>query len=135
MSEQLVGRFGWFVNWFGQWRDNQWRGHSQAGESRAAASYASESRDWLDAMTFDAANGRDEPPIESAATEHLREAVEQLSSHERHVLLLHVNGGMTYWEIAGQLGMAEQAVLSDLSRAYSRLRVGLSVDEIRGPHQ
>ncbi len=117
MSEQIAGRFGWFVNWLGQWR-----GGPQSGESS----------DWLDAIAFDPPEDGDELLAEGLAAKHLRAAVEQLSSHERHVLLLHVNCGMTYWEIAGQLGVAEQAVLSDLSRAYSQLRVGLSVEELRG---
>lgn len=124
MSEQITGRFGWFVNWLGQRR-----GGPQSGESS----------DGLDAIAFDPTEDADELLTEGLAAKHLakhlRTAVEQLSSHERHVLLLHVNVGMTYWEIAGQLGVAEQAVLSDLSRAYSQLRVGLSVEELRGPHQ
>ena len=120
MSEQFASRFGWFVNWLDQWRGGP---HSE------------ESSGWRDAMAFDPSEDGDELLAESMAAKHLRAAVEQLSSHERHVLLLHVNGGMTYWEIAGQLGMAEQTVLSDLSHAYSQLRVGLSVEELRSPHQ
>jgi DNA-directed RNA polymerase specialized sigma24 family protein len=117
MSEQIAGRFGRFVNWL-----DQWRGGPHSDESCA----------WLDIAEFDSADEVDELPGETAVAVQLKAAVEQLTSHERHVLLLHVNGGMTYWEIAGQLGMAEQAVLNDLSRAYSRLRVRLSVEE-QGP--
>jgi DNA-directed RNA polymerase specialized sigma24 family protein len=69
--------------------------------------------------------------IESLALQHLKEAVEQLPSRERQVLLLHVNSGLTYWEIAGRLGVAEQAVLGDLSHAYSQLRVQLRLDDLQ----
>ena len=68
--------------------------------------------------------------VESLTLRHLKEAVEQLSSRERQVLLLHVNSGLTYWEIAGRLGVAEQAVLGDLSHAYSQLRVQLRMDDL-----
>jgi len=68
--------------------------------------------------------------IESLTVKHLKEAVEQLPSRERQVLLPHVNSGLTYWEIAGQLGVAEQSVLGDLSHAYSQLRVQLRMDDL-----
>ena len=124
MPEQIAGRFGWFVSWVGQLRVNPWRTEPDSSNAERR----------LDAIDFDAAE-RDSFLIERLTANHLKAAVEQLPSHERHVLLLHVNGGMTYWEIAGHLGVAEQVVLSDLSHAYSQLRIELSVDESRGPRQ
>lgn len=67
---------------------------------------------------------------ENAPASHLKTAVEQLPVRERQVLLLHVNSELTYWQIADRLGLAEQAVLGDLSNAYSQLRVQLSTDEL-----
>lgn len=67
---------------------------------------------------------------EYGTASHLKTVVEQLPVRERQVLLLHVNNELTYWQIADRLGLAEQAVLGDLSHAYSQLRVQLSMDEL-----
>lgn len=80
-----------------------------------------------DEVAGHASDDDDAVVIESLTVRHLKEAVEQLPSRERQVLLLHVNSGLTYWEIAGQLGVAEQAVLGDLSHAYSQLRAQLRI--------
>lgn len=117
MSQQSAGRIGWLVHWF-----DQWRGLPRSERFSNDA--------WVDALAVEPREVED-LIAESLATKYLKSAVEQLPSRERQVLLLHVNSGLTYWEIAGRLGLAEQVVLSDLSRAYSQLCVDLSVDELR----
>jgi DNA-directed RNA polymerase specialized sigma24 family protein len=82
-------------------------------------------------VSSDAASSDEELISQTLAARHLKESVEQLPSHERQVLLLHVNNGLTYWEIAARLGMEEEVVLRDLAHAYSQLRFELSAEELR----
>jgi RNA polymerase sigma factor (sigma-70 family) len=82
-------------------------------------------------LSVDSPSDNDSLLTESIAAKHIKEAVEKLPDQERHVLLLHVNNGLTYWEIAHRLRVDEEVVLRDLSRAYSQLRLELSMDELR----
>lgn len=124
MSYEIAGRMGWLVSWL-----DHWRGHAdQRTRPRAWAH-------WLENVSHDVssdcASADDELISQALAARHLRESVEQLPSHERQVLLLHVNNGLTYWEIAARLGMDEDVVLRDLAHAYSQLRLELRADELR----
>jgi DNA-directed RNA polymerase specialized sigma24 family protein len=47
------------------------------------------------------------------------------------VLLLRVNEGLTYKEIAERLELSPRVVLRDLSRAYSQLRMRLDPDDLK----
>ena len=132
MSHEITGRLSWLVGWFGQWRVRPEALHnSSADDSEEAGPGDAQWEDWFDDLSSAAHADDIELFTASLAAKHLKVAVEQLPSREREVLLLHVNSGLTYWEIAGRLGMAEQVVLSDLSRAYSQLRIGLSIEELR----
>ena len=53
-----------------------------------------------------------------------------LPQRQRIVLLLHVNEGMTYKQIASRLGLTYRAVLRDLTRAYSQLRLQLNAEDL-----
>lgn len=121
MSYEIAGRVGWLISWFDQWR----------GRLPDADSCRGEPTDWSDALLLDPLEDDHDMVIESLAAKHLKAAVERLPARERQVLLLHVNSGLTYWEIADRLGLAEQAVLNDLSHVYSQLRVELSMDDLR----
>jgi RNA polymerase sigma factor (sigma-70 family) len=48
--------------------------------------------------------------------------VDRLPSRQREILLLHVNDGLTYKQIADLYGLTYRIVLRDLTRAYSALR-------------
>jgi DNA-directed RNA polymerase specialized sigma24 family protein len=109
-----------------------WFDHKR-GQPRAAAAGIDLSFDCrlFEDEVFEEHLNKIEALTSTLAVRHLKEAVEQLPAQQREMLLLHVNSGLTYWQIARRLGMPEQAVLTGLSRAYSRLCVELSVDELR----
>ena len=64
------------------------------------------------------------------AHKHMRAAVNRLPRRQREVLLLHVNEGLTYKQIAERQGLTYRVILRDLTRAYSQLRVQLKHDEL-----
>lgn len=142
MSHENANRLGWLVGWLGQWRGRPNAGvpgasawaaeHSESDQSDQQDSAAlSEWDHCFDDMS--SAADTDDMNLFTAglAARQVKAAVEQLPSREREILLLHVNSGLTYWEIAGRLGLAEHVVLSELSRAYSQLRVDLTIEELR----
>lgn len=59
------------------------------------------------------------------ASEDVQAVVDRLPAAQRKVLLLRVNEGLTYKQIAEQLGVSHRIALRDLSRAYSNVRAGL----------
>jgi RNA polymerase sigma factor (sigma-70 family) len=133
MSYEIAGRRSWLVSWL-----DHWRGHAYANDTVRNITKRASPRawvHWLQNVSHDAppeCPSVDEELIsQSLAARHLRQSVEQLPSHERQVLLLHVNNGLTYWEIAARLGMDEEVVLRNLAHAYSQLRLELSADELR----
>lgn len=107
---------------------------------RIAANVASEWRErarmrrphdqsWLQELQVDAADEPENAVARFAVQEQVQAAVERLPPRQRVVLLLHVNDGLTYQQIAQQLGLSYRAVLRDLTRAYSQLRMQLSADD------
>lgn len=52
----------------------------------------------------------------------VRAAVEKLPERQRRMLLMHVNEGMTYQEIAEAVRMTPRLVQRDLARAYAGVR-------------
>lgn len=133
MSYEIAGRMSWLVSWLG---------HAGANDTARSVAKRAWSRAWNHALhnvsnnvssvgvTAQEASADDELISQTLAAKHLRESVEQLPSHERRVLLLHVNNGLTYWEIAARLGMDEEVVLRDLAHAYSQLRLELSANPL-----
>lgn len=118
MSYEIAGRMSWLVSWL-----DHWRGHAYTNDTTRA-------RVW-NVSSSECASADDDLISQTLAARHIRESVEQLPSHQRQVLLLHVNNGLTYWEIAARLGMDEEVVLRDLAHAYSQLRLELSANELR----
>lgn len=108
---------------------------------RIAANVASEWRErarvrrphdqsWLEDLQI---RPEEQPENETARTlvnEHVQAAVDTLPQRQRQVLLLHVNEGLTYKQIADRLGLTYRVVLRDLTRAYSRLRMQLSAEDL-----
>jgi DNA-directed RNA polymerase specialized sigma24 family protein len=140
MSYEIAGRIGWLVSWLGHAGANDterkraqpraWThlldsaSHDVSSSAVPAKNVSSE---WAGAGH---AGSADELISQTLAARQLRKSVEQLPSHERQVLLLHVNNGLTYWEIAARLGKEEEVVLRDLAHAYSQLRLDCGADEL-----
>jgi RNA polymerase sigma factor (sigma-70 family) len=129
MSYEIAGRMSWLFSWLS---------HADANDATRNVAQRAQPRawtHWLHNVAHNVSSERvsaDEELIsQTLAARQLRKSVEQLPSHERQVLLLHVNNGLTYWEIAARLGMDEEVVLRDLAHAYSQLRLELSADELR----
>ncbi len=59
------------------------------------------------------------PDVSKKLVKQVRKAVERLPERQRRMLLMHVNEGMTYQEIAKVFGMTPRLVLRDLARAYA----------------
>jgi RNA polymerase sigma factor (sigma-70 family) len=133
MSYEIAGRISWLVSWI-----DHWRGHAYATDTVRNITKRGQSRAWTHWLrnvahnvSSDCASADDALISQTLAARHLRESVEHLPSNERQVLLLHVNNGLTYWEIAARLGLEEEVVLRDLAHAYSQLRLELSADDLR----
>ena len=108
---------------------------------RIAANVASEWRDrsrvrqphnqsWLDELQIDPAAQPDNSVFQNRISKHLQSAVDRLPKRQREVLLLHVNDGLTYKQIADRLGVTYRIVLRDLTRAYGALRVQLKAEDL-----
>jgi len=77
---------------------------------------------WLDELLIES---RDEPERaleQTRANQYLRAAVDELPVRQREFLLMHVDDGLTYKQIAKQRGLTYRIVLRDLTRAYAALR-------------
>lgn len=61
----------------------------------------------------------------------IERALQSLTADQRDALFLHLGKGMTCLEIAQQTGVPREAVLSDLVRAYARVRLLLGGDGLR----
>jgi DNA-directed RNA polymerase specialized sigma24 family protein len=55
-------------------------------------------------------------------------AINTLPRLQRALLLMHVNEGVTYRQIAQRQMLPQQTVLAELARAYGQLREDLSFD-------
>ncbi len=85
---------------------------------------------WLEDLQVDF---RDEPEnaiAREVAHEYMQDAVNKLPRRQREVLLLHVNEGLTYKQIAERQGLTYRVILRDLTRAYSQLRMQLKQDDL-----
>lgn len=85
---------------------------------------------WLDELQVDPADPPDSTVFQNHASKHLQSAVNKLPTRQREVLLLHVNDGLTYKQIADRLGITDRIVLRDLARAYGALRMQLRAEDL-----
>jgi RNA polymerase sigma factor (sigma-70 family) len=108
---------------------------------RIAANVADEWRDrsrsrnendggWLDQLQIDPFNQIDSAAFQARVSKHMQAAVNTLPKRQRDVLLLHVNEGLTYKQIADRLGITYRIVLRDLTHAYGALRMQLKADDL-----
>jgi RNA polymerase sigma factor (sigma-70 family) len=108
---------------------------------RIAANVASEWRDrwrprsandrgWLDQLQIDPFEPTDSAAFQARVSKQMQSAVNTLPKRQRDVLLLHVNEGLTYKQIADRLGITYRIVLRDLTGAYGALRMQLKADDL-----
>ncbi|MBM0108663.1 RNA polymerase sigma factor [Steroidobacter sp. S1-65] len=101
---------------------NEWRDRSRVRQPH--------DRSWLDELQIDPSDQPDNAMFQSRVSNHLQSAVDQLPQRQREVLLLHVNEGLTYKQIADRLGVTYRIVLRDLTRAYASLRMQLKGQDL-----
>jgi RNA polymerase sigma factor (sigma-70 family) len=65
---------------------------------------------------------REGTSVNKALAKQLQAAVNELPLRQRQVLLMHVNDGLTYEQIAQKLKMTPGIIRMDLVRAYARVR-------------
>ncbi len=87
-------------------------------------------RSWLDHLQIDPDEHANSAAFQARVSKHMQSAVNTLPKRQRDVLLLHVNEGLTYKQIADRLGITYRIVLRDLTRAYGALRMQLKADDL-----
>lgn len=101
---------------------NEWHGRSRVRQPH--------DRSWLDELQIDPSEQPDNAEFQSRVSKHLHGAVSKLPQRQRQVLLLHVNDGLTYKQIADRMGVTYRIVLRDLTRAYASLRIQLKAEDL-----
>jgi RNA polymerase sigma factor (sigma-70 family) len=85
---------------------------------------------WLEDLQVEFNDEPENAIAREMANKHMQEAVNKLPRRQREVLLLHVNEGLTYKQIAERQGLTYRVILRDLTRAYSQLRMQLKQDDL-----
>ncbi|MDY6946009.1 MAG: RNA polymerase sigma factor [Pseudomonadota bacterium] len=85
---------------------------------------------WLEELQIESGEQPENAFSRSRTNEYVQAAVDRLPPRQREVLLLHVNEGLTYKQIAQQRGLTYRIVLRDLTRAYSTLRMQLRLEDL-----
>jgi RNA polymerase sigma-70 factor (ECF subfamily) len=85
---------------------------------------------WLDELQIESGEQPENAFTRTRTNEYVQAAVDRLPPRQREVLLLHVNEGLTYKQIAQQRGLTYRIVLRDLTRAYSTLRMQLRLEDL-----
>lgn len=88
-------------------------------------------QDWLDELLIEPDQEPQNSVSQARTDESVQEAVDRLPRRQRDVLLLRVNEGLTYKQIADRLNLTPRVVLRDLTRAYSQLRMQLDPDDLK----
>lgn len=81
----------------------------------------------------DRADPEQDGPEQAGESAWLRAAIARLPGRYREPLVLQVLGGLSCEEIAGQLGITPQAVMTQLFRAREKLRAMLAEAPLREP--
>lgn len=85
---------------------------------------------WLEDLQVEFSDEPENAIAREVANQHMQDAVNKLPRRQREVLLLHVNEGLTYKQIAERQGLTYRVILRDLTRAYSQLRMQLKQDDL-----
>jgi RNA polymerase sigma factor (sigma-70 family) len=86
---------------------------------------------WLDELLIEPDQEPENSVSQARTDENVQAAVDKLPRRQREVLLLRVNEGLTYKQIADRLKLTPRVVLRDLTRAYSQLRMQLDPDDLK----
>jgi RNA polymerase sigma-70 factor (ECF subfamily) len=86
---------------------------------------------WLDDLLIEPDAEPENSVCQEGTNECVQAAVDRLPKRQRDVLLLRVNEGLTYKQIAERLGLTQRSVLRDLTRAYSQLRLRLDPEDLK----
>ncbi|HEY0941714.1 MAG TPA: sigma-70 family RNA polymerase sigma factor [Steroidobacter sp.] len=79
-------------------------------------------QEWLDDLLIESEQEPENSVSQKHTDESVKRAVDRLPVRQRQVLLLRINEGLTYKQIAARLGLSPRIVLRDLTRAYGQLR-------------
>lgn len=85
---------------------------------------------WLEELQIESGEEPENALAKTRTSEYVQAAVDRLPPRQREVLLLHVNEGLTYKQIAELRGLTYRIVLRDLTRAYSALRMQLRLEDL-----
>jgi RNA polymerase sigma factor (sigma-70 family) len=85
---------------------------------------------WLEDLQVEFNDEPENATAREMANKHMQAALNRLPRRQREVLLLHVNEGLTYKQIAERQGLTYRVILCDITRAYSQLRSQLKQDEL-----
>ena len=88
-------------------------------------------QEWLDDLLIEPDKEPENSVCQARTDENVQAAVDKLPLRQKQVLLLRVNEGLTYKEIAARMQLSPRVVLRDLSRAYSQLRMRLDPDDLK----
>lgn len=88
-------------------------------------------QEWLEDLLIEPDQEPENSVCQARTDESVQAAVDKLPLRQKQVLLLRVNEGLTYKQIAERLELSPRVVLRDLSRAYSQLRMRLDPDDLK----
>jgi RNA polymerase sigma factor (sigma-70 family) len=102
---------------------SEWRERSRVSKPHG--------REWLDDLLIEPDQEPENSVGQAGSDANVQAAVDKLPPRQRQVLLLRVNEGLTYKQIAERLELSPRVVLRDLSRAYSQLRTRLDPEDLK----
>lgn len=88
-------------------------------------------QEWLEDLLIEPDQEPENSVSQAGSDANVQAAVDKLPSRQRQILLLRVNEGLTYKQIAERLQLSPRIVLRDLSRAYSQLRMRLDPEDLK----
>lgn len=88
-------------------------------------------QEWLEDLLIEPDQEPENSVSQARSDANVQAAVDKLPPRQRQVLMLRVNEGLTYKQIAERLELSPRVVLRDLSRAYSQLRTRLDPEDLK----
>ena len=85
---------------------------------------------WLDELQIEPVEEPENATVREGVHKSVHEAVARLPARQQEILILHVNEGLTYMQIAERKQLTYRVVLRDLTRAYSQLRRELDLGDL-----
>lgn len=85
---------------------------------------------WLEELQLDRDHEPENILHQEQQDECFRAAIDALKPRQRQILLMHVNEGLTYKQIAQRLGLTYRIVLRELTRTYSAFRSQFRLEDL-----